>query len=209
MNKLSNFEINGDVNTGKKQLDIHIRPLAIFFKVENNPQGIKEAVKKIKLHAPSRVIIESTGGFETLFVEACQKAELPIMIANPLLVRRFAAATGKLAKTDRIDAEIIAFYGEALKPRLSAVKPEQLSLMSDLLSRRRQLKEMATMEKNRPAFMMFQPFTGHTVKPLYAAIHSQRAIDNRWRNAVARGCRTLRYIQTPLVYPPLGFDRFD
>lgn len=153
MNTLYSPEINVGVDTGKKQLDIYIRPLAIFFKVENTPQGIKEAVKKIKLHEPSRVIIESTGRFETLFVEACRRAKLPIMVANPLLVRRFAAATGKLAKTDRIDAEIIAFYGEAIKPRLSAVKPEQLGLMSDLLSRRRQLKEMATMEKNRLAIM--------------------------------------------------------
>jgi transposase len=153
MNTSSNPEINVGVDTGKKQLDIYIRPLAIFFRVENNPPGIKDAIKRIKLHQPSRIIIESTGRFESLFVEACRKAELPIMVANPLLVRRFAAATGKLAKTDRIDAEIISFYGEAIKPRLSAVKPEQLRLMSDLLSRRRQLKEMATMEKNRLTIM--------------------------------------------------------
>ena len=153
MNTLSTTEINIGVDTGKKKLDIYIRPLAIFFRVENNTQGIKEAIKKIKPHQPTRIIIESTGRFETLFVEACYEAELPIMVANPLLVRRFASATGKLAKTDRIDAEIIAFYGEAIKPRLTATKPKQLELISDLLSRRRQLKEMATMEKNRLSSM--------------------------------------------------------
>jgi transposase len=150
MNTLSSHpEINVGVDTGKKQLDIYIRPLAIFFRVENNPQGVKSAMERLKQHQPSRILIESTGRFETLFVEACLEAELPIRIVNPLLVRRFAAATGKLAKTDRIDAEIIAFYGEAIKPRLSATKSEQLELISDLLSRRRQLKTMVTMEKNR------------------------------------------------------------
>jgi transposase len=149
MNTLSITEINVGVDTGKKQLDIYIRPLAIFFSVDNNPQGIKEAIKTIKNYHPSRIVIESTGRYESLFVEACRQAELPIMVANPLLVRRFASAIGKLAKTDRIDAEVIAFYGEAIKPRLSEVKSEKLELISDLLSRRRQLKEMATMEKNR------------------------------------------------------------
>ncbi|MGZ8195465.1 MAG: IS110 family RNA-guided transposase [Methylosarcina sp.] len=149
MTVLSIPEINVGVDTGKKQLDIYIRPLAIFFSVDNNPQGIKEAIKRIKSHQPTRIVIESTGRFEALFVEACCQANLPIMVANPALVRHFASATGKLAKTDRIDAELIAFYGEAIKPRLSEVKPEKLELISDLLSRRRQLKEMATMEKNR------------------------------------------------------------
>lgn len=153
MKTLSNIEINIGVDTGKKQLDIFIRPLAIFFSVDNNPQGIKEAIKTIKEHHPLRVVIESTGRFESLFVEACHQAELPIIVANPFLVRRFASATGKLAKTDRIDAEVIAFYGEAIKPRLSEVRPKQLTLISDLLSRRRQLKAMATMEKNRLSSM--------------------------------------------------------
>lgn len=153
MTILSIPEINVGVDTGKKQLDIYIRPLAIFFSVDNNPQGVKEAIKRIKSHQPSRIVIESTGRFEDLFVKACRQADLPIMVANPALVRHFALATGKLAKTDRIDAEVIAFYGEAIKPRLSEIKPENLELISDLLSRRRQLKEMATMEKNRLSSM--------------------------------------------------------
>lgn len=153
MNPLSNTEINIGVDTGKKQLDIYIRPLAILFSVNNDLQGIKAAIKTIKSHQPTRVIVESTGRLESLFVEACHQAELPIIVANPFLVRRFASATGKLAKTDRIDAEVIAFYGEAIKPRLNEVRPKQLALISDFLSRRRQLKSMATMEKNRLSIM--------------------------------------------------------
>src|SRR5512141_2259514 len=125
MNTLSSHpEINVGADTGKKQLDIYIRPLAIFFRVENNPAGVKSAIEQLKQHQPSRILIESTGRFKTLFVEACLEAKLPIRVVNPLLVRRFAAATtDRLAKTDRIDAEIIAFYGEAIKPKLSATKP--------------------------------------------------------------------------------------
>jgi transposase len=100
------------------------------------------------------------------------------MVANPLLVRRFAAATGKLAKTDRIDAEIIAFYGEAIKPRLSAVKPEQLGLMGDLLSRRRQLKGMATMEKKRLSIMP-KPFQKDILQLLKAIEKQVGRIDNQ------------------------------
>jgi transposase len=135
MNTLASTEINVGVDTGKKQLDIYLRPWAIYVSVDNTPQGIKEAIKTIKKYPPSRIVIESTGRYEALFVEACHQAELPIRVVNPVLVRRFAAAAGKLAKTDKIEAEVIAFYGEALKPRLREVKPKQLELISDLLSR--------------------------------------------------------------------------
>ena len=142
-------ETNIGIDTGKHQLDIYIRPLGEYFTVENNEKGIREAIKRIKKHQPTRVIIEATGRLEMPFACAASKAHLPIVIANTFQVHKFAQSTGKLAKTDKLDAAMIAHYGEALKPRLSEIKADNIQRISDLLVRRSQLLEMRTMEKNR------------------------------------------------------------
>ena len=139
-------EINVGVDTGKSQLDIYIRPLGEYFTVDNSQDGIKQAINRIKKHKPTRIIIESTGRLEMPFVCAAAKAKLPIIVANALRIHKFAAASGKLAKTDKLDAELIAYFGEAMKPELTDLKPENIQLISDLLSRRSQLLEMRTME---------------------------------------------------------------
>lgn len=146
-------EINIGVDAGKYQLDIHIRPLDGFFSVSNDSKGIQEALKKIKKHNPTRIIIEATGRLEYDFIAACAKAKLPFVVANPVKIRKFAEATGQLAKTDKLDAKVIAHYGEAIKPPFSQLKPENIQKMSDLLARRRQLMKMQTMEKNRLQIM--------------------------------------------------------
>lgn len=164
-------EINVGVDTGKKQLDIHIRPLDIFFTVSNDNDGIKTAIKQIRKHDVTRVIIEATGRLEQPFIIACAAANIPFVVANPVNIKRFAGAIGQKAKTDKLDAKLIAFYGEAIKPALSTIKPEQMRLMSDLLSRRRQLMEMQTMEKNRSQIM---PKTIHaSIKPILTALKNQ------------------------------------
>jgi transposase len=124
-----------------------------FFTVSNDSKGIQEALKKIKKHKPTRIIIEATGRLEYDFIAACAKAKLPFVVANPVKVRRFAEATGQLAKTDKLDAKVIAHYGEAIKPPFSQLKSDNIQKMSDLLARRRQLMTMQTMEKNRLQIM--------------------------------------------------------
>jgi transposase len=111
--------------------------------------GVKEAIKCLERLQPTRIVIEATGRLELLFVVAAQKARLPVTVANPKHVRRFAQALGKLAKTDRLDAEVIAHYGEAVKPEPTELKPENVRLISDLLARRSQLLAFSTQEKNR------------------------------------------------------------
>jgi transposase len=150
MNALINQnEINVGVDTGKHFLDIHINPLDIFFTVENNGNGIKEAISELKKYNPTRIAIEATGRLEYEFVLACTKAKLNICVVNPVKIKRFAGAIGQQAKTDKLDARLIANFAEKIKPDLYTIKPEQIQLMSDLLSRRRQLMSMQTMEKNR------------------------------------------------------------
>ena len=164
-------EINIGVDTGKYQLDIYIRPLDIFFSVSNDEKGIKDALIEIKKHSPQRIIIEATGRLEHAFILACSKENLPFVVANPLHIKRFTGAIGRLAKTDPLDAQLIAHYGEAIKPKLSQLKPENIRLMSDLLSRRRQLITMQTMEKNRLKIMP-KVLTG-VIKPILTAIKNQ------------------------------------
>ena len=164
-------EVNVGVDTGKQQLDIFIRPLDIFFTVTNDKKGSKEAISQIKKHLPSRIIIEATGRLEHEFIMACSKAKLPFVVANPAHIKKFAGAIGRLAKTDKLDAQLIAHYGEAIKPPLSQVKPETIRLMSDLLSRRRQLITLQTMEKNRLQIMPKE--LSALITPILTAIKNQ------------------------------------
>jgi transposase len=164
-------EINIGVDTGKTQLDIYIRPLDIFFSVSNDDSGIKKAINQIKKHKPSRIVIEATGRLEHAFIMACSKANLPFVVANPAHIKKFAGAVGRLAKTDKLDAQLIAHFGEAIKPALSTLKPESMRLMSDLLSRRRQLMTMQTMEKNRLQIMPKE--ITNSIKPLLTALKNQ------------------------------------
>ncbi|GLX76713.1 IS110 family transposase [Thalassotalea insulae] len=102
---------------------------------------------------------------------ACAKANLPFVVANPAHIKKFAGAIGQHAKTDKLDAQLIAYYGEAIKPKLSMLKPATMQLMSDLLSRRRQLIGLQTMEKNRLKIM---PKTiSSMINPILTAIKNQ------------------------------------
>jgi len=171
MKSKSNQSINVGVDTGKSQLDIYIRPLDIYFTVTNDDKGIKEAVKIIKEHSPERIVIEATGRLEMPFIMACADEGLPFVIANPVHIKRFAGAIGQRAKTDKLDAQLIAHYGEAIKPTLSALKPETMQLMSDLVARRNQLLVMQTMEKNRLQILPKELVM--TIKPILTALKNQ------------------------------------
>ena len=142
-------EISVGIDTSKSQLDFFIRPLGQTFSVDNSTAGIKTAIQRLRPFKPTRIVIEATGRLELPFVMAAQQASLPITVANPKYIRRFAGALGQLAKTDRLDAEVIAHYGEAVKPEPSETLSKNALLISDLLARRSQLMEMSTMEKNR------------------------------------------------------------
>jgi len=137
------------IDTGKATLDIEIYPLATRFSVSNDRTGISFAIKRIQAQQPDRIVIESTGRLHRAFVAAASKAGLPVVVANPSRVKSFIRSTGKLAKTDRIDAGLIAEYGARVEPALSQVKSKKAEKISDLLTRRSQLIEMRTMEKNR------------------------------------------------------------
>jgi transposase len=161
MNTKDQSEINIGIDTGQAILDIHVRPQGDFQSFENNPEGIRAAIRFIKPFKPTRILIEATGRLEVAFFCAAHKAGLPVCICNPIKVRKFAEMTGILAKTDKLDAQVIAYYGETMKPALTELKPEKLRLLSDLLAVRSQCLDMSTMQKNR---LIRMPKTVH--KPI-------------------------------------------
>lgn len=171
MNTSSLQNIHVGVDTSKTTLDIYIHPLELFFSVSNDKSGINDAIKAIKPYRPQRIVIEATGRLEIPFVLACSQANLPIVIANPIHVKKFAGAIGRLAKTDKLDAHLIAQYGATIKPSISQIKPENMRLMSDLVARRQQLIMMRTMEKNR---LQAMPKTlAGTINPILTVLKKQ------------------------------------
>lgn len=143
----SNIFIGIDVS--KDALDIAIRPTGEVFRIDYNEVELRILAKKLLSLAPSRIVLESTGGIELLAVTLLAASQLPVVVANARQVRDFAKASGRLAKTDRIDAEAIAHFAEAIKPAIRPLADEEARELQSLLQRRGQLKEMLTAEKNR------------------------------------------------------------
>jgi len=145
--------INVGIDVGKAQLDIYIHERQRHFCVNNDKQGIRDALNRLKRYQVERIVCEATGRYEHLLVEMAIDKKLPIIISNPILIRRYAGAIGQLAKTDEIDCRVIAMYAAVLKPPVRQHKTKQVIKIKDFLVRRRQLIEMMTMEKNRVQIM--------------------------------------------------------
>lgn len=111
--------------------------------------GIERLIERLHLLPPTLIVLEATGGLERAIVAALGRAGLPVIITNPRQVRDFARATGELAKTDRIDARMLALFGERIRPEVRALPEETTQLLDALITRRRQILEMLVAEKNR------------------------------------------------------------
>lgn len=137
------------IDVSKTQLDVALRPSGALKSVPNDDHGIKTLVEWLGVVTPALIVREATGGIERSVVRALVAAELPVTVANPRQVRDFAKATGQLAKTDTLDAQILARFAEAVRPGLRPLPDEMTSALRALIARRRQLIEMLTAEKNR------------------------------------------------------------
>lgn len=146
---MNNSETFVGIDVSKASLDVALRPDNTHWSYGNNDAEIGTLVKRLRTLQPTLIVLEATGGLEIPAVAALASAALPVVVVNPRQVRDFAKASGKLAKTDRIDAGVLAWFGEALRPAIRPLKdPETLELAA-LLTRRRQLSDMLTAEKNR------------------------------------------------------------
>jgi transposase len=137
------------IDVSKDRLDVHVRPSGEAFAVARDRKGLEELVERLRAINPTLVAVEATGGFETIVAAALGGAGLPLVVVNPAQVRHFAQAVGKRAKTDPIDAEMIARFAEAVKPELRQLPDEAARLLTELVSRRRQIIEMLVAERQR------------------------------------------------------------
>jgi transposase len=137
------------IDVSKDRLDVAVRPSGEVFVVERNAAGLEELVARLKGLSPHIVALEATGGFETIAAAALASAGLPVVIVNPAQVRSFAKAINQRAKTDPIDAGVVAHFAEATKPELRPLPDEATRLLADLVARRRQIIEMIGAERQR------------------------------------------------------------
>ncbi len=137
------------IDVAKDRLDVHLRPSAERFAVTRDGEGLAQLVDRLQTLAPRLVVMEATGGYETIVASAVAAAHLPLAVVNPRQIRDFARATGKLAKTDAIDAAAIAHFAEAVRPPARPIADAQAQALGELVARRRQVIEMIVAERNR------------------------------------------------------------
>lgn len=137
------------IDVAKDRLDVHLRPSGKAFAVGRDAAGLTALVERLAELAPGLVVLEATGGFEVTVAAALSAAQLPLAVVNPRQIRDFARAIGRLAKTDRLDAEAIARFAEAIRPEPRPIPDEAARALGELVARRRQLVEMIGSESQR------------------------------------------------------------
>lgn len=137
------------IDVSKDRLDVAVRPSGETFVVERTNAGLERLTRRLRGLSPQLVALEATGGFETIAAAALAAAELPVVVINPAQIRAFAKAVGQRAKTDPIDAAVIARFAEATRPPVRALPDEATRLLADLVARRRQIVEMMVAERQR------------------------------------------------------------
>lgn len=146
-----NKENHVGIDVSKDYLDIFLHPASKYFRIENSLSGIKKVISKLKKIPKEaiHIVMESTGGYEKLAAKTLTKAGFSVSVVNPRMVRDFAKSHGRLAKTDKLDAEILAMFSEKVSPEPNVDTDEKQEEIGDLIARRDQLVSMIVAEKNR------------------------------------------------------------
>jgi transposase len=146
---MASRELFVGIDVSKAELEVYEHPAGVHWSVSNDPAGHEQLVQRLTQQAPTRIVLEATGGWERAAAYALAEVGLPVVVVNPRQVRDFARAMGRLAKTDRLDAEVIALFAQAVRPELRPLPEMERVEMAALLNRRRQLIAMLTAERNR------------------------------------------------------------
>ena len=137
------------IDVSKTKLDIALRPAGAAWQTDNEPEKIASLISRLQELQPVLIVVEATGGLEQPLVAALHVAQLAVAVVNPRQARDFAKATGRLAKTDQLDADNLAHFAQAVQPEPRRLADEQTQVLAALVTRRRQLIEMLTAERNR------------------------------------------------------------
>ena len=186
------------IDVSKHQLDYASQDRAHQARISNTAEGIALLVTTLAALAPERIVIESTGGYERAAARALADAQLPVVVVNPRPVRHFAKALGILAKTDSLDAAVLAQYGATLKPTPRAPRSDEEQAMADLMARRRQLLSMIVMEKNRlaaPVHALARRIEAH-IRWLEREVKATDALLDAWIAADPERSAQLRILES-------------
>ena len=137
------------IDVSKGRLDVGIGEQGMFWNVANDEKGIAQLVERMKEVRPELIVLESTGGLELPAMAELYASKIPVALVNPGRVREFARSIGLLAKTDKLDARLLARFAEAVRPPVTRLPDEQEQHLIALVTRRRQLIEMLVAEENR------------------------------------------------------------
>ena len=137
------------IDVAKAQVDVAVRPADDRWEVAQDDAAIGQLVSQLKDLGPAMVLVEASGGLELPLVAALATEELPVVVVNPRQVRDFARATGKLAKTDALDAAVLAHFAEAVRPPVRPLRDAETQVLNSLVARRHQVMTMLVSEKNR------------------------------------------------------------
>jgi transposase len=140
---------NVGIDVSKEWLDIAVLPSGETWRTKNEETAIQELIQRLKQINPERIVVEATGGYEQLLAAQLYLAGLPLCRVNPRRVRYFARSLGLLAKTDKLDAKVLALFGERMQPPLTRLPSEQEQLLSALITRRAQISSFLVAERNR------------------------------------------------------------
>lgn len=173
------------IDVSKDRLDVHVLPSNLAFAVARDGKGIGELSERLKTLLPTAIAVEATGGFETVVAAGLSSAGLPVVVVNPAQVRAFARALGKRAKTDPIDAAVIAAFLAATRPEVRPLPDEDTRRLADLVARRRQIVEMMTAERQREKRASAK--TRKSIARLLRALEKELAVLDRDIDDAVRG----------------------
>jgi transposase len=137
------------IDVAKLELVVAVLPTQASWVMPNDEEGVERVVQRIRALAPTLVVLEATGGYERMVVGALAAAAVPLVVANPRQIRDFARATGQLAKTDTLDAHVLALFAERVRPEPRPLADDATRALDALLTRRRQVRDMLTAEQHR------------------------------------------------------------
>jgi transposase len=189
------------IDVSKDRLDVHVLPEGESFVVARDGEGLAELVERMGTLGPERIAVEATGGFETVVAAALAGASLPVVVVNPAQVRHFAQALGRRAKTDPIDASMIARFVEATRPDLRELPDVATQLLADLVARRRQIIEMIVAERNREKRVVVMRIR-KSIARLIAALEKELAEIDAEIDASVRGSPAWREKEDLLASVP-------
>lgn len=147
--RTTSHEVYVGIDVAKDRLDVHLLPSGATFAVARDEAGLEELTQRLRAAAPSLVVLEASGGFEITVAAALAGARIPLAVVNPRQTRDFARALGRLAKTDALDAALLALFAERVRPEPRPLADAESQALAELVARRRQIVDMIAMETNR------------------------------------------------------------